>query len=285
MKNGCDTTGRSRTMQTNSSLANTFNGTVEFLALVYHSVVRDVRSGKGNAIQAILLEILQSATMVIFFYVMISFLGMRSIAVRGSFVLYVMTGVFLYLTHIKAMGAVAKGNSNSPMLNHRPVTTLLLIISGALSSLYIQILAVIVITFVANVLIDPFTVYDLKMTSFCFLLAWSTGMGVGILFLALTPFLPETMKIVSTVYKRANMIFSGKMFVANSLPSYLLPFFIWNPLFHTIDQARGAAFVNYTPRFTTLVYPIIMTCILIALGLMMEHWSRKYFSHHWNKRR
>ena len=221
----------------------------------------------------------------LFFYVMITFLGMKNVAVRGSFVLYVMTGVFLYMTHIKALGAVGKGSSNSPMLNHRPVTTFLLIVSGALSSLYIQILAVIVITFVANVIIDPFTVYNLRLTSLCFILAWSTGIGVGILFMALTPFFPETMKIISTVYKRANMIFSGKMFLANSLPTYMLPFFIWNPLFHTIDQARGAAFVNYTPRVTSLMYPVVMTCVLIGLGLMMEHWSRKYFSSHWNKRR
>lgn len=246
-------------MQTNSTFSNTFMGALEFWTLVYHSIVRDIRKGKGNAVQAILLEILKSAMMVIFFYILITFVGMKNIAVRGSFVLYVMSGVFLYLTHVQAIGSVSAGSANNPMLAHRPVSTLLMMVSGALSSLYVQILAVIVITFVANVLIDPFTVYNLELISFSFFLSWSSGVAVGILFMSIQPFFPEIMKVVNVVYKRANMIFSGKMFLANTLPSYMLPFFIWNPLFHTIDQARGAAFVNYEPRVTNLTYPIVVT--------------------------
>ncbi len=35
------------------------------------------------------------------------------------------------------------------------------------------------------------------------------------------------------------MIASGKMFVANMLPTSMLLMLDWNPLFHCIDQARG----------------------------------------------
>lgn len=42
------------------------------------------------------------------------------------------------------------------------------------------------------------------------------------------------------------MIASGKMFVANTLPNFMLAMFDWNPLLYTIDQARGFAFINYT---------------------------------------
>ncbi len=162
-------------MIANSSLSNTFMGALEFLTLVFHSIVRNVRKTRGNAVQALVLEVLQSAIIVIFFYVLIVFLGMRGVAVRGSFVLYVLSGVFLYMTHNKAVSAVGGGSATNPMLNHAPVSTLMMIAAGALSSLYIQILAVIVISFVANVLIDPFTVYDLKGVSLCFMLAWSSG--------------------------------------------------------------------------------------------------------------
>ena len=272
-------------MRANSSLANTFMGTLEFLTLVFHSTVRNVRKTRGNAFQALALEVLQSAVIVIFFYVMIVFLNLRGVAVRGSFVLYVLTGVFLYLTHNKAISAVSGGSPTNPMLKHMPVSTLMMIVSGALSSLYIQILAVIVISFVANVIVDPFTVYNLKGVSLCFIVAWLSGVAVGIIFLALRPFFPETIKIVSTVYRRANMIFSGKMFLANSIGAFWLPFFTWNPLFHTIDQARGAAFVNYGPRFTTLLYPIYLSLVLILVGMMLEHWSRKYVSESWAARR
>jgi ABC-type polysaccharide/polyol phosphate export permease len=45
--------------------------------------------------------------------------------------------------------------------------------------------------------------------------------------------------VFSSICQRANMIASGKMFVANALPGFMLAMFGWNPLFHCIDQARG----------------------------------------------
>lgn len=269
---------------TDTSAWRTFNRFVDFLALVYHGTVRDVRRTRGNAFMALAMQILQGVILVAFFYVLIEFMGMRGVAVRGSFILYVMTGVFLFMTHNKGVGAVSGGGPTNPMLQHAPVTTLMLMASGALSALYTQLLAVLAITFVANVIIDPFTVYDLKGVSLCFFLAWFSGVAVGILFLSLRPFFPTAIGIIQQVYTRANMIFSGKMFLASNLPGFILPYFIWNPLFHTIDQARGYAFVNYTAKVTTLMYPIGLSLALILVGMMIEHWSRKYVSDSWKAR-
>ena len=52
------------------------------------------------------------------------------------------------------------------------------------------------------------------------------------------------------------MIASGKMSVANTLPSFMLAMFDWNLLFHAIDPARGFAFINYNPHNGSIVYPI-----------------------------
>lgn len=272
-------------IKASSSLSNTFMGFFEFSTLVYHTIVNNVRKSKRNAVQALLLEVLQASMMVIFFYFMIQFLGMKKIAVRGSFVLYVMSGVFLYMTHNKSISAVSGGSATNPMLKHAPITTLMMIISGSLTALYIQVLAIIVIAFIANVLIDPFTVYNLKRLSLCLFLAWGSGIAIGLMFLSINPYMPETMKVVNKVYLRANMIFSGKMVLANTIPSFMLPFFTWNPLFHSIDQARGAAFVNYTPYRTDIMYPVYIIFTFVILGLMLEHWSRKYVSESWAARR
>ena len=274
------------TMQsTNSSVRRTLWGFFEFTQLVYHATVRDVRKAKGNALQALAMEIMQAVILVTFFYFLIEFLGMRGVAVRGSFILYILTGVFLFMTHNKAVSAVSQGGAVNPLLKHAPVSTLMLIVAGALSALYTQLLAVIVITFVAYTLINPFTVHDIKGVGVAFALAWFSGVAIGIIFLSLRPFFPSTVQIVEQIYKRANMIFSGKMFLASSMPGYMLPFFIWNPLFHTIDQARGAAFVNYTAKVTNLTYPIALALVFILVGMMLEHWARKYASESWNARR
>lgn len=72
------------------------------------------------------------------------------------------------------------------------------------------------------------------------LAAWFSGVAIGTVFLALKPWEPpDAVKVMTSIYSRASMIDSGKMFVANTLPSSMLVLFDWNPLFHTIDQARG----------------------------------------------
>ena len=266
-------------------MANFFFGTFRFLSLLYHTVVNNIRKSDGNALRGLLKEVLQMVIMVGVFYVMINVLSLRGAVVRGNFVLFLMSGIFLFMTHIKVVGATSgSGTATNPMLKHAPVSTLLLIMAAALSSLYTQILSMGVLLLIAHTLIEPIVFYDFWGFALCFIIAWSSGVAIGVFFLSLTPFFPNLMGIVSTIYQRANMVFSGKMFLASTMPGYLLPMFMWNPLFHAIDQARGYTFVNYTAHVTNLAYPIVITIIFLILGLMIEHWARKYVSESWARR-
>ena len=58
-----------------------------------------------------------------------------------------------------------------------------------------------------------------------FLLAWFMGCAVGLLRFAIKPWAPTFSTILKTLYQRANMIASGKVFVANTLPSFMLAIF------------------------------------------------------------
>jgi ABC-type polysaccharide/polyol phosphate export permease len=71
------------------------------------------------------------------------------------------------------------------------------------------------------------------------------------------------------------------MFVANSLPFNILIMFSWNPLFHTIDQARGFIFINYSPHVSSLMYPLYLSLVLLMLGLLGEFYTRKHVSASW----
>jgi len=118
-----------------------------------------------------------------------------------------------------------------------------------------------------------------------FLLSWFSGVGIGMVFLSAKPWQPELMGILVMIYQRANMIASGKMVLANNLPAKRRDLFDWNPLFHTIDQARGFVFLNYTPRFTDYHYAIYYSMVCIVIGLMAEFFTRQHASASWNKRR
>ncbi len=254
--------------------------------LIFHSTARSIRKTHGNAMMSLVMNMLQMAIMVAAFYVMFSILGLRGAAVRGDFLLYIMSGIFLYMTHVKTLGAVtgAEGPA-SAMMKHAPMNTIIAIASSALGALYIQVLSLFVILFGYHVGVTPFEIQHPVSAFGCLLIAWFTGAALGVVLLALKPWFPTFISIFSTIYQRANMIASGKMFLANSLPSDKLALFDWNPLFHIIDQSRGFVFINYNPRYTSIDYPILMGIVFLMVGLMGEFYTRRHASVSWEARR
>ena len=261
----------------------TFGIILNLVELTYTSTVRKVRQAHGNAIMALAMNMMQAILFIVAFYFMFTVMGARRMMIRGDFMIYLITGIFLYLTHIKALGAVlgAEGPTSAMML-HAPMNTLVAIASSALASLYIQTLSLMVIMFGVHTLLNPIEIHDWAGTLFMYLLSWATGCAVGLVLLALKPWIPDFVGIIQTVYARANMIASGKMFVANTLPSSLLAVFSWNPLFHSVDQARGYIFLNYTPHFTSLTYPLYLSLTLLLIGLMLEFFTRQRASASWS---
>ena len=265
-------------------------GSAVYIAeLIYHNSVRSVRKTHNNAFMAIFMNMLQTIIFVLAFYFMFLILGMRGSALRGDFLVYIMTGVFLYMTHTKTLGAVAGSEGPaSPMMQHAPMNTMIAIISAMLSSLYIQVLSLMAILFIYDVAFNPFVMQDIHDPIGCLamlLLSWFSGAAIGMVVLAIKPWFPTPVSILTTIYQRANMIASGKMFVANTLPTYMLVMFDWNPLFHTIDQSRGYAFVDYNPRNSNWEYAFYLSIVLLMIGLMGEFYTRKHASASWSARR
>jgi ABC-type polysaccharide/polyol phosphate export permease len=196
-----------------------------------------------------------------------------------------MSGVFLFMAHVQTVQAIsASEKSTSAMMQHAPMNTAIAISASALSTLYTQAMAGLVLLFGYYVAITQFEIYDPISCIGMFLLSWLGGVAVGLVFMSAKPWAPGAIGFASLIYQRANMVASGKMFVANSLPALWLAYFDWNPLFHIIDQARGFAFVNYTPHNSSLAYPIYMTIAFVLIGLMIEFVTRKHASASWGAR-
>ncbi len=257
--------------------------------LIYHNSVRSVRKSHGNAILAILMNMLQTVVFVMAFYIMFQILGLRGTALRGDFMIYIMTGIFLYMTHSKTLGAVSSSEGPaSSMMQHAPMNTAIAIASAMVSTLYIQVLSLVAILFVYDIAFAPgvlLEIHDPKGSIGMILLAWFSGAAIGMVFLAAKPWFPTPVGILSTVYQRANMIASGKMFVANALPPFMLQLFEWNPLFHSIDQSRGFAFLDYNPRNSSWEYAMYFSIVVFMIGQMGEFYTRKRASASWGARR
>ncbi|MEX0971304.1 MAG: ABC transporter permease [Paracoccaceae bacterium] len=256
-----------------------------FSERVYHATVHEIRKSSGNAPLGILNEMLQTIMYVAMFYFLYQIISLRGLAIRGDFILFLLTGVFLFLLHNRAIRSVLSSvDATQPIMLHRPMTTMLSIASKALSGLYFQLSAAGLILFFVFIfrggieLQDPF---GLVLPVFT---AWSSGIAIGLVFLMLRPFAPKLVGLVSMVYMRANMVTSGKAMPAAYMPAVMIDWFDWNPLFHSIDQARDATFVNYDTAVSSPTYALYFTLLFVLFGLMGEFWMRQNMSASWGNR-
>lgn len=252
------------------------------LELIFHATVRNIRKSHGNAIAGLLINIAQTILMVAVFYAMFEFFSLRRIAIRGDFLLYVMSGIFLYMTHSKTVGEVVRAEGpTSAMMKHAPMNTIVAIAAAALASLYLQLLSAALVLGIYHMAFAPLEVDNWAATLGIFLLSWFGGVAMGVVLLAAKPWAPDAAGLLTAIYQRGNMVASGKMFVANMMPSSMLVLFDWNPLFHCIDQARGALFLNYSPHYTSIAYPVQVALALLMIGLMGEFYTRRHASLSW----
>jgi len=263
------------------------SGTLAFLEQVYFGTVRGMRKSSGrNAVLGLIGSMMQTVIFIMAFYFMFQLMGVRSSPIKGDYMLYIISGISMFMTHKAAVQAVAGSEGpTSGMMQHAPMNTMIAVCSAALQSLYQQTITIGTILLIYHLAVNPVDIFDPIGLAGVFLLSWFTGVAIGMVFLALTPWHPPLVKILLMVYRRVNMLASGKMFVANTLPSSMVVMFDWNPLFHCVDQARGAMFINYSPMHSNLSYPLKVALVAVVLGLMGEFFTRKRASKSWGATR
>ena len=256
------------------------------LTLIFHASVRNIRKTNGNALLGLLMHILQASMMVAIMVFMMNVLGMRRAAVRGDFVLYMMSGVLNFATHAATIAAVSKSDGpTSAMMQHSPMNLIVAIGAAALGVLYLQVLSAATILFLYHTLWTPITIHEPQYVFGAFMLSWFSGIAIGMVFKAITPWQPEAIGALTSIYTRMNMLFSGKMMLANMTPGYILSMYTWNPLFHTIDQTRGFMFENYHPHYSSIMYPIYVSMVVMMIALLLDNFTNRHISASWNAKR
>jgi len=138
----------------------TFGLAMNMLELSFVAAARKVRQSHRNAIWAIMLSMFQSVLFIFAFYLMFTVVGARGAAIRGDFLLYLLTGIYAYLTHIKSVQQVmsAEGRT-SAIMQHAPMNTLVAIFSSAMSVLYTQTICLLIILFAIHTAINPISIH------------------------------------------------------------------------------------------------------------------------------
>ena len=252
------------------------------LGLIYHQTVYNLRNDHRNAMVGLLLTVAQSAIFLLAFLAIYLIMGVRQSPIRGDFMLYMLSGIFMFMIHVQASGAVAGSHSVSGGLGkHEPLSPAILIAAAALAVLYRQTIGCIAILWLYHVAVAPLAVEFWPGCLAMYLLSWLSGACIGVVFLGIRPWSPRGSRLITTAFQRVNMLASGKMFVGNAVPGLLLPWFIWNPLFHVIDQQRGFLFVNYDPLRTDPFYALWFSLAALMLGLLINFTTRRHESLSW----
>jgi len=259
------------------------SGTLAFLEEVYFGTVRSMCKSSGqNAVLGLIGSMAQTVVFVMAFYFMFQLMGVRTSPIKGDYTLYFISGIAMFMTHNIAVQSVSKAEGpTSGMMQHAPMNTMISLCLAALQSLYQQTITIGTILLIYHLAFNLVDIFNPIGLAGVFLLSWFTG----VVFLALTPWHPPLVNILLMAYRRVNMLTSGKMFVADTLLSFMLAMFDWNPLFHCLDQARGIMFINYSPMHSNLSYPPKMPLVAMVLGLMCEFFTPKRASMSWGSTR
>ena len=76
------------------------------------------------------MNLVQMVMMIVIFYVMFDLLGMRGNAIRGDYLLYIMSGIFMFMTHTKALGAVVASDGPTSAMMMPTMMSCCSVVSG-----------------------------------------------------------------------------------------------------------------------------------------------------------
>lgn len=160
-------------------------------ALIYHQTVQNLRKTHRNAVLGLVLTMLQASIMIGAFFLMYVILGVRAAPLRGDFMLFIMSGIFLFMAFNQCLGAVSSaGKATSAMLKHGPMNTAISMCGAALAALYNNMLTALVLVGLYHTLWQPIQIEDWKASLGMMVFAWFAGGAVGLLLLSITSWLP-----------------------------------------------------------------------------------------------
>ena len=114
----------------------------------------------------------------------------------------------------------------------------------------------------------------LEVLAGCGLLAM-LGLGLGFMFASITPILPSLRQLTSAFLGRPLFLSSGLFFTADSIPSEIRQYLLYNPIMHILELIRGAFFYQFETTHGSWLYATTWAVCSLALGLLTHQALRK----------
>ncbi|WP_225029380.1 ABC transporter permease [Xinfangfangia pollutisoli] len=193
-----------------------------------------------------------------------------------SFELFYATGMlpFVFFTTVcnRVGGAIT---FSRPLLLYPAVTFVDAIIARFAVNILTEFLVFSIIITGILTMFDTRAVLDLRYIGLSLFLAGTFALGVGCLNAYL--FLRfHIWQVFWSVISRPLFLISGAMFTYDHLPAQVQGVLWYNPLMHAVGTMRAGFYPSYDASYTSPLYVICVSLILMVTGLVLLKWQIKY---------
>jgi capsular polysaccharide transport system permease protein len=146
-----------------------------------------------------------------------------------------------------------------------------------LFQLLITLFAYVVFCLAALWLGIDYSLSNLGVVLACYLITWAIGSGLGLILGVTVAHYPEFEKVMIFL-QRPLLFISAVLFPSSALSTQAREWLMWNPLVHTIEQARHALFPFYNASESNLLYPSVCALVVLSIGVTMFQNNQQFLS-------
>ena len=144
---------------------------------------------------------MQTIISILTFHSIFQPIGRRTSSIKGDYMLYIISGIAMHITHNSAVMVVAGAEGpTSTILQLAPMNTLISTCPSALRALYTQVITLSKILSIQHPAINPVCIDYLIATFGIFLVSWFTVVAVSMILLAMTPQHPSFVGALKMVF-------------------------------------------------------------------------------------
>lgn len=190
-----------------------------------------------------------------------------------SLAVFIITGYLAFQAFSRNFLGVGNGKKSLLMFPH--VTVLDLIVSRAIMNWFVYLCLFVMFSSLAVLFsrgeppADPLGVFLI----YCALAV--LGLAVGMMLTVFERF-TNILDLFWRLVRRTMIFFCGVMHPGTNVPSALLPYLSWNPIFHAIELLREAWWPAYRSPFADPQYVAQCAVLMIAFAMTLEKATRRW---------
>lgn len=188
------------------------------------------------------------------------------------FIVYGIVCLQFFITTLQSTASSLK--RYKPLFAFRQVMPISSFIAVALFEFIIKIVVIVTLVILMWLLGIETKISDPLSIIVNFTMIWLMAIGLGILFAISTAYLPEIDKF-RLMAQRPMLFISAVFFSLQDIPEEFWGYLNWNPLLHTIELSRQAAYPSFgaVGVSQSYVYMCTLTIVFLSLLVYKSYWK------------